>query len=130
MQVEAFLKSLIAPSVPPAWNASGALAGEPAARGEGDAQDAAEAVMRERREEASARDEERFREAQQKRGAQKAAKRARLQIPLARSLEKMGKITGAIAFYQEIAREASGTKEGHEAEVRISELSKKLQDAP
>jgi hypothetical protein len=37
----------------------------------------------------------------------------------------MGKITGALVFYQEIAREASGTKEGRLAESRISELNKR-----
>ncbi len=66
-----------------------------------------------------------FREALRRRRAQEAAKRARAQIPLARSLEKMGKITGALEFYQTIARDANGTKEGKLAELRISELSKR-----
>jgi hypothetical protein len=35
----------------------------------------------------------------------------------------MGKITGAIAFYQEIAREASGTEEGRLAAARIAALN-------
>jgi RNA polymerase sigma factor (sigma-70 family) len=121
-QVEAFLKSLIAPG------RSGAAGPSPsaelAARVEPEGRIAAETRVRQEREEVSARDEERFQQALRKRRAQEAARRARAQIPLARSLEKMGKITGAIAFYQEIAREASGTKEGRLAEVRISELMK------
>ena len=127
-QVEAFLKSLVAPIVPAAPGEG--VAGETTAPGDKEARTAAETLVRERREEASARDEERFREAQCKRCAEKAAKRAWLQIPLAQSLEKMGKITGALAFYQEIAREASGTKEGRLAESRISELTKQMQESP
>ena len=35
---------------------------------------------------------------------------------------KMGKIPGALAFYRQIAREASGTEEGRLAAIRITEL--------
>ena len=75
-----------------------------------------------RREWAVARDEQQFREAQERKRAQEAAKRARVQIPLARSLERMGKITGALAFYQDIARDASGTDEGRLAAAKVSAL--------
>ena len=120
-QVESFLKSLIAPS--PANVTSFAQTGE---RDEpDDAHAAAETLVRRQREYASARDEEQFRADLRRRHAQVAAKRARAQIPLARSLEKMGKISGALEFYQAIAREATGTKEGRMAESRISELNKR-----
>ena len=121
-QIEAFLKSLIAPGSAGAGRL--AQTAEVAARLDPEDRDAAETLVRSAREEASARDEERFRQAVRKRRAEEAAKRARAQIPLARSLERMGKVTGAIAFYQEIAREASGTKEGRVAELRLSELMK------
>jgi Di-haem oxidoreductase, putative peroxidase len=121
-QIEAFLKSLIAPS--PSVEGALARTSELASCVEPEGRLAAETLVRRARDDASARDEQQFRDALRRRRAEEAAKRARAQIPLARSLEKMGKITGAIAFYQEIAREASGTKEGRLAASRISELSK------
>ncbi len=120
-QVEAFLKSLIAPTAAAAPGVI--LAAELESRIEKAEQSEPETLARERRERAAARDEEQFRAAQRQQRAQKAAKRARVQIPIAESLEKMGKINGAIAFYQDIAREASGTEEGRLAAARISELS-------
>jgi hypothetical protein len=46
-----------------------------------------------------------------------------VQIPIAESLEKMGKTAGALKFYREIARLAAGTKEGRLAADRITALS-------
>ncbi len=84
---------------------------------------ASEALLRQRKEQDVARDELEWREAQRRRRAEVAAKRAKVQIPIAESLEKMGKITGALSFYRVIAREASGTEEGRLAAIRISELT-------
>jgi RNA polymerase sigma factor (sigma-70 family) len=120
-QVEVFLKSLVAPSAAAAPGV--AIAGEmESASGEKEWR-APETLVRRRREWAVARDQQEFRAAQERRRAQEAAKRARAQIPLARSLERMGKITGALAFYQEIARDASGTEEGRLAAAKVSALS-------
>jgi RNA polymerase sigma factor (sigma-70 family) len=120
-QVEVFLKSLVAPAAAAAPGI--ALATEMEARGEQKGWRAPEALVRRRRDWAVARDEQEFRAAQERRRAQEAARRARAQIPLARSLERMGKITGALAFYQEIARDASGTEEGKLAAAKVSALS-------
>ena len=79
--------------------------------------------MRQRKAQNVAHDEQQWREAQRRRRAEVAAKRAKVQIPIAESLEKMGKVSGALAFYREIAREASGTEEGRLAATRITELS-------
>ena len=119
-QVEAFLKSLVAPSA--ASNPGIVLAAEMESRLEPNRSLSSEAVMRQRKEQNVARDEQQWREAQRRRRAEVAAKRAKVQIPLAESLEKMGKITGALAFYRQIAREASGTEEGRLAATRITEL--------
>jgi len=51
-------------------------------------------------EEAVARDEQQWREARRRERAQAAAERARVKLPLARTLEKMGKTTGAINDYR------------------------------
>jgi RNA polymerase sigma factor (sigma-70 family) len=118
-QVEAFLKSLVAPSA-----ARGVvLAAELEFRIEQEERREPEDLVRRRREQAVARDEQKWREALRHRRAQDAAKRARVQIPIAQNLEKMGKITGALAFYEEIARLAAGTDEGRLAVARIAELS-------
>jgi CxxC motif-containing protein (DUF1111 family) len=120
-QVEAFLKSLVAPSA--AANPGIVLAAEMESRLEPHRSLASEAVLRQRKEQNVVRDEHQWREAQRRRRAEVAAKRAKVQIPIAESLEKMGKITGALAFYREIAREASGTEEGRLAAIRITALS-------
>jgi hypothetical protein len=120
-QVEAFLKSLVAPSSAAAPGV--VLASELESRIEQEERRAPETLVRQRRERAVARDEQQFREAQRRRRAEEAAKRARVQIPIAQTLEKIGKITGALAFYQDIARQAAGTEEGRQAAARIEALS-------
>ena len=120
-QVEAFLKSLVAPAA--ASNPGIVLAAEMESRLEPHRSLASEAVLRQRKEQNVARDEEQWREAQRRRRAEVAAKRAKVQIPIAESLEKMGKINGALTFYRQIAREAYGTEEGRLAATRITELS-------
>jgi RNA polymerase sigma factor (sigma-70 family) len=123
-RIEAFLKSLVAP---PATFAPGVrLAAEIESEFGAESRDMPEAFVRREREESAARDEQKWREAQRRRRALDAAKRARVQIPIAQSLEKMGKITGALAFYRDIARLADGTDEGRLAATRIAELSSRV----
>ncbi len=119
-RIEAFLKSLVAPSAAAAPGM--ALAAEMESTADQKEWRAPETLVRRRREWAVAHDEQQFREARERKRAQEAAKRARVQIPLARSLERMGKITGALAFYQDIARDASGTDEGRLAAAKVSAL--------
>jgi hypothetical protein len=123
-QVEVFLKSLLAPS---AAAAPGVIvAAELESRLEREYRSPPESQVRREREEAVARDERRWHEARRHELAQDAAKRARAKLPLARSLEKMGKTTGAINFYREIVRDAAGTEEGRLATERINILSTRV----
>jgi RNA polymerase sigma factor (sigma-70 family) len=122
--VEMFLKSLMAPSAAAAPGMM--LAADLESRLEREYRNAPESRVRRQREEAVARDERRFREIRRHELAQDAAKRARAKLPLARSLEKMGKTTGAINFYREIARDAAETEEGRIATERINVLSTRI----
>ena len=125
-QVEAFLKSLVAPTAAAA--APGVvLAADMEFRIDQEEQHEPEDQVRRRRQKAVAQDEQQWREAQRHRRALDAAKRARVQIPIAQNLEKMGKISGALTFYQEIARLADGTEEGRFAAARIVELASRPQ---
>ncbi len=119
-QVEVFLKSLVAPS---AATSGVMLAAEMEARIDKEEHREAESLVRQRRDQAVARDEQNWREAQRRRRAEEAAKRAHAQFPLAENLERMGKTTGALDFYTKIAREAAGTEEGRLAAARIAALS-------
>jgi RNA polymerase sigma factor (sigma-70 family) len=123
-QVEVFLKSLVAPSA--AAVPGMMLAAELESRIERERRNSPESQVRRQREEAVARDERRWHEARRHELAQDAAKRARAKLPLARSLEKMGKTTGALNFYREIARDAAGTVEGQLAAERINILSTRV----
>jgi CxxC motif-containing protein (DUF1111 family) len=123
-QVEMFLKSLVAPSA--AATPGMMLAADLESRLEREYRNAPESKVRRQREEAVARDERRFREVRRHELAQDAAKRARARLPLARSLENMGKTTGAINFYREIARDAADTEEGRIANERIRVLSTRI----
>jgi hypothetical protein len=123
-QVEVFLKSLVAPSA--AATPGIILAADLETRLEKEYRNSPESEIRRRREAAVARDERRFHELRRHELAQDAAKRARAKLPLARSLEKMGKTTGAINFYREIARDAADTEEGRIAVERIQVLSTRV----
>jgi RNA polymerase sigma factor (sigma-70 family) len=123
-QVEAFLKSLVAPSAAAAPGL--VLAADLESRFERERRDPPESRVRQMHEAAVKRDEQRWREARRHEFAQDAAKRARARLPLAQSLEKMGKTTGAINFYREIARDAAGTDEGRMAAERINILSTRM----
>ena len=119
-QVEAFLKSLVAPT---ATTASGiVLAAEMESRFQREEQRTPESLVRRRREQARAREEWQRRADQLRRRAEEAARRARVRLPIAQALEKTGKIKEALDFYNEIAREAPGTDEGRRAAARIAAL--------
>jgi RNA polymerase sigma factor (sigma-70 family) len=139
-QVEAFLKSLVAP--PAAGKPGVVLAAYTQSRHQPEEPRVlSEARTRQQREQALARDQEQWREVQRQqkadedakraeeaaRRAKKTARRARGQLSLAQALEKMDKITGALDFYREITREAAGTKEGRLAAARIEALSNGIQ---
>jgi hypothetical protein len=119
-QVEAFLKSLVAPSAAAAPGMI--LAAELETRLRREQRTVPENQVRHEKQEAVDRDEKEWREARRRERAEEAARRARAKLPLAQSLEKMGKTIGAINFYQEIARDAAGTDEGRLAVERINAL--------
>jgi RNA polymerase sigma factor (sigma-70 family) len=119
-QVEAFLKSLVAPSASAVTGVI--LAAERESRIEQKEQPVPESLMRRQREEATARDTEQWREAHRRRLTEQALNRARAQIPIALALEKMGRITGALEFYTKIAREVPNTEEGRLAAARVATL--------
>ncbi len=120
-RVEAFLKSLVAPS---SASASGAvLAADAASLSVEDDDPAPESVLRQQRDRAVAQDEQQWQGAQREIRLAAASRRTRVQIRLAQKLERIGKTKGALAFYQEIARDACGTAEGSAAAERISALS-------
>ena len=81
-----------------------------------------ESLVRRRWDEALARGERQRRAEEQRRHAEEVARRAKVRFPLARALEKKGKIRGALFFYNEIAREAPDTEEGRRAAARIAAL--------
>jgi RNA polymerase sigma factor (sigma-70 family) len=119
-RVEAFLKSLVAPSATAAPGVLLAAALE--SRIEREEQRTPESLVRRRWEEAMARGEWQRREEQQRRRAAEVAQRVQARFAIARALEKKGKITGALEFYTKIAREAPNTEEGRLATARIAAL--------
>jgi CxxC motif-containing protein (DUF1111 family) len=120
-KVEAFLKSLVAPT---AAAASGImLAAEMERRIQPDDEAFGPISDKPRRPSGAPRDEQQWRAVERWRLTLEAAKRARVQIPIAESLEKMGKTAGAVKFYREIAHLAAGTKEGRLAAERVAALS-------
>ena len=121
-QVEAFLKSLVAPSsaAAPGVMLAADLESRIAKQRE------PEERMRRQREEAVARDEQKWQEAKRREREQEALKRIKAKLPIARSLEKQGRTSGAINFYREIAREAPDTDEGRQATQRINALTTRI----
>jgi mono/diheme cytochrome c family protein len=119
-RVESFLKSLVAPSA--SAMPGMILASELESRIKPDAVREAEARIRKQRERAAVRDEEKQNEARRNKRIAEAAKRAQIQLPIATNLERVGKLTGALEFYREIAREAPDTEEGRTAIARIASL--------
>jgi RNA polymerase sigma factor (sigma-70 family) len=143
-QVEAFLKSLVAPSVDTVKGV--VLAADLESRLEREEASEPEAVVRHRREEAMARGELEWREAQRVRiakeaelnrrrvakeaeaarrhRAEEAAAHARARLPIARALDRMGKTRAALDYYREIVRESPDTDEARKAAARIAVLTK------
>jgi RNA polymerase sigma factor (sigma-70 family) len=125
--VEAFLKSLVAPS---GSRVEGIVqAAELETRLQIEAQDAPESVIRHRREEALARGRKQRIAAQRRKQVLDAAARARVRLPLAQALEKMGKTAGALDYYRQIASDAPDSDEGRLASARIAAIGSKS-DSP
>jgi hypothetical protein len=118
-QVESFLKSLVAPSSAAAPGIL--LAAELESRIAKEREP--EERVRRQREEAVAREVQEFREAKRREQAEESLKRVKAKLPLARSLERMGRTSGAIKFYREIASQAPDTDEGRLATQRINALT-------
>jgi len=138
-QVEAFLKTLVAPST--AATAGVVLTARMEPNVSPEEPRVSETQVRQQREQAVSRDEEQWREVQRRekaeadakqaeqeaKRAEGAAKHVRVQLPIAQALEKMDQTAGALDFYREIAREAPDTKEGRLAAKRVKTLSKQKQ---
>jgi RNA polymerase sigma factor (sigma-70 family) len=131
-QIEAFLKSLVAPSL--AAVSGMVLAADLETRVLHDEQGEPEIAVRRRRDEAAARGEHEWRElqrrhrereaeVQRRRLAQEAAVHARAQMAFARALDKAGHTTGALNYYRAIARESPDSADGQYAATRIAALS-------
>jgi RNA polymerase sigma factor (sigma-70 family) len=103
-QVEAFLKSLVAPS----WSGTpGVVASAPRAAGGAIAIEPPpipEAILRRRVEQAAAVESEARGNLERRKRAAQAAQQARRQFRIARALEELGKTDAAAGFYSEIAR--------------------------
>ena len=123
-QVEAFLKSLVAPSAAAAPGIM--LAADLESRLRREHPDTPESRMRQQREEAAARDAQRWHDDRLRERTEEAAKRACAKLPIAQSLERMGKTAGAISFYNEIVRDAAGTDEARVAVQRINALTTRV----
>jgi len=120
-KVETFLKSLVAPTSP---RAVGIMQGaELEARIELEEQDAPEAHVRHRREQALARGRKQRLQTQRRSQALDAATRARVRLPLAQALEKAGKTAGALDYYRQIASDAPDSEAGRRAAARIAAIS-------
>jgi hypothetical protein len=119
-KIETFLKSLIAPRS----SSSGGIiqATEFETRLEMEAKGTPEAIVRHRREEALARGRKERVAAQRRKQVFDANARARVRLPLAQALEKMGKTAGALDYYRQIASEAPDSNEGRLASARIAAI--------
>ncbi len=120
LKVETFLKSLVAPNSP---RAVGIMeAAELESRFALEERDAPESHVRHRREQALARGRKQRLEIQRRNQSLDAATRARVRLPLARALEKMGKTAGALDYYRRIATDAPDTEAGRLASARIAAI--------
>jgi hypothetical protein len=118
--VETFLKSLVAPS---ATSAPGVmLAAEMESRFEQDEEHTPDSLVRRRWAETVARGDWQRHEDQRRQRQDEAAKFAQTRLKIARALEKKGKITGALEYYNKITREIPDSDEGREAARRVAAL--------
>jgi RNA polymerase sigma factor (sigma-70 family) len=122
-RIEAFLKSLVAPSATAESGVTLAAAME--SQFEQEEERTPESLVRRRWAEAVARGEWQQREDQRRRHAEEAVRLARVRFQVARNLEKNGKINAAWKFYARIAREAPDTDEGREAAARVAEFRRR-----
>ena len=122
-QIEAFLKSLVAPSATAVPGVR--LAAEMESQFEWEEERTPESLVRRRWSEAVARGESQRREEQERLRVQAAVRLARTRLQVARNLEKSGKINNALKFYAKIAREVPDTEEGREAAARVAELRRR-----
>jgi hypothetical protein len=120
MQIETFLKSLMAPSA--AASPGLILAAELEAQIIPDSLRDAEALVRKRREIAEAREQQKQREAKRRQREAEAVSRAQRQLQMAENLERSGKVNGALEFYRQVTRSIPETQEGRLAEARITAL--------
>ena len=121
-QIEAFLKSLVAPSATAAPGV--VLAAELESEFELDEERTPESLVRRRWAQAVARGQVQQHEEQERQRAQAEARLARVRLQVARNSEKNGKIYKALKFYARIARECPDTDEGREATARIAAIRK------
>jgi RNA polymerase sigma factor (sigma-70 family) len=120
-KVETFLKSLIAPK---SRQGSGIIqAAELETRIEMEARNTPEAVVRHRRDEALSRGRKQRVAAQRRKAVLDAAARAKVRLPMAQALEKMGKTAGALDYYRQIASDAPDSEAGRLASARIAVIA-------
>ena len=118
--IEAFLKSLVAPSAISAPGVTLAAAME--SRFEQEEEGTPESLVRRRWAETVARGDWQRREDQRRQREEEAAKRAHTRLKIALTLEKKGKISGALEFYNKVARESPDSDEGRKAASRVAAL--------
>jgi RNA polymerase sigma factor (sigma-70 family) len=122
--IEAFLKSLVAPS---AISAPGVtLAAEMESRFEQEEEGTPESLVKRRWAETVARGDWQRREEERRQREEEAAKLAHTRLKIALTLEKKGKITGALEFYNKVARGAPDTDEGRKAAARVAALRRAI----
>jgi CxxC motif-containing protein (DUF1111 family) len=122
--VEAFLKSLVAPSATSAPGVT--LAAEMESRFEQEEEGTPESLVRRRWAETVARGDWQRREEERRQREEEAAKLAHTRLKIALTLEKKGKITGALEFYNKVARESPNTDEGRKAAARVAALRRAI----
>jgi hypothetical protein len=66
------------------------------------------------------------REEERRQREEEAAKLAHTRLKIALTLEKKGKITGALEFYNKVARESPNTDEGRKAAARVAALRRAI----
>ena len=82
--------------------------------------------VRRQREAEVARQQKEWEEGKRRERQKEAVKRVKAKLPIARSLERQGRTSGAVKFYREIAREIPDTDEGRLATERINVLTTRI----
>ena len=123
-QIEAFLKSLVAPSATSAPGVT--LAAEMESRFEQEEEATPESLVKRRWAETVARGEWQRRDEERRRREEEAAKLAHARLKIAWTLEKKGKLSGALEFYNKVARQSPDTDEGRKAAARVAALARRM----